>query len=127
MIAVGGHRVEVGEFGIEQVRVPAGAGPGDVGAKPALGHEADLKRPRPDHGAQLGLVLGTERAGEAEQDDVLEGHPSSSVETQQNSAELSRTRSTRASPSRWPPARPAADSQRWRTRSERVRPASSGS
>src|SRR5580700_6744532 len=32
MVAVGGHRVEVGELGIEQVRVPAGAGPGDVSA-----------------------------------------------------------------------------------------------
>src|SRR6202035_5433635 len=82
MVAVGGHRVEVGKFGIEQVRVPAGAGTGDVGAKPALGHQADLPRPGRHHGAQLGLVLGTERAGEAEQDDVLEGHPSSSVETQ---------------------------------------------
>src|SRR5580692_6025672 len=59
MVAVGGHGVEVGEFGVEQVRVPAGAGPGDVGAKPDLGHQADLPRPGRHHGAQLGLVLGT--------------------------------------------------------------------
>src|ERR1700728_1542651 len=80
MVAVGGHRVEIGEFGVEQLRVPAGAGPGDVGAQPALGHQADLPRPGRHHRAPLGLVLGAERAGKAEQDDVLEGHRSSSVE-----------------------------------------------
>src|ERR1700684_4623158 len=80
VVSVGGHRVEVGEFGIEKVRVPAGAGPGDVGAQPALGHQADLPRPGRHHRAQPGLVLDAERAGEAEQDDVLEGHLSSSVE-----------------------------------------------
>src|SRR6185312_12031920 len=74
MVTVGGHRVEVGKLGVEQVRVPAGAGPGDVGAQPALGHQADLPRPGRHHRAQLGLVLRAERAGEAEQNDVLEGH-----------------------------------------------------
>src|ERR1700722_3437947 len=86
MIAVGGHRVEIGEFGVEQVRVPAGAGPGDVGAQPALGHQADLPRPRRHHRAELVLVRGTERGGKAEQDDVLEGHFSSSVELERNAA-----------------------------------------
>src|ERR1700691_3122268 len=80
MVAVGGHRVEIGEFGVEQVRVSAGAGPGDVGAQPALGHQADLPRPGRQHRAQLGLVVGTEGGGKAEQDDVLKGHRSSSVE-----------------------------------------------
>src|SRR6202034_3245661 len=111
-------------LGVEQVLVAAVALPGEVGAEPALGHQPDLARPARHHRSHRGRLLLAELAREAEQNDVLKGHHglrmclivrspparsvfgcalasgSLSVGCSLASGGLSRTRSTRASPSR---------------------------
>src|SRR6185437_1956323 len=63
-----------GELGVEQVGVAAGAGPGEIGAEPAPGHQPDLRGPGRHHRAHVRGFRRGQLAGEAEQDDVLHGH-----------------------------------------------------
>src|SRR5690349_15340236 len=74
MGSVGGHGVEVGKLGVEEVGVAAVTVLRDVLAEAHLGGQADLLRPGRDHGAQLRVLLRGQLTGELEQHDVLQAH-----------------------------------------------------
>src|SRR5215467_8062966 len=72
--AVRVHGLDVGKFGVEKVAVAAVARSGDIGAQAALGHQADLLRPRADHLPHLRDLVLAQLTREAEQHDVLQCH-----------------------------------------------------